>query len=160
MVRIHSESHIKIMIKRTTILIVLVLVFIPFECTIHQLERIHEAVKVDEVIPDIVTLTTYSVTEAQTDSTPLVTASGFNINPNNPKSHRIIAVSRDLKRKYKFGQKVRIEGAVKYNGIYTIRDLMHHRWKNKIDILINPSDKHTKLRKIKMFRVEKKNKLG
>jgi 3D (Asp-Asp-Asp) domain-containing protein len=148
------------MIKITTILIVLVFVFIPFECTIHQLERIHEAVKVDEVIPDIVTLTTYSVTEAQTDSTPLVTASGFNINPNNPKSHRIIAVSRDLKRKYKFGQKVRIEGAGKYNGIYTIRDLMHHRWKNKIDILINPSDKHTKLRKIKMFRVEKKNKLG
>jgi 3D (Asp-Asp-Asp) domain-containing protein len=148
------------MIKRTTILIVLVFVFIPFECTIHELERIHEAVKVDEVIPDIVTLTTYSVTEAQTDSTPLVTASGFNINPNNPKRHRIIAVSRDLKRKYKFGQKVRIEGAGKYNGIYTIRDLMHHRWKNKIDILINPSDKHTKLRKIKMFRVEKKNKLG
>jgi 3D (Asp-Asp-Asp) domain-containing protein len=148
------------MIKRTTILIVLVFVFIPFECTIHGLERIHEAVKVDEVIPDIVTLTTYSVTEAQTDSTPLVTASGFNINPNNPKRHRIIAVSRDLKRKYKFGQKVRIEGAGKYNGIYTIRDLMHHRWKNKIDILINPSDKHTKLRKIKMFRVEKKNKLG
>ena len=148
------------MIKRTTILIVLVFVFIPFECTIHGLERIHEAVKVDEVIPDIVTLTTYSVSEAQTDSTPLVTASGFNINPNNPKSHRIIAVSRDLKRKYKFGQKVRIEGAGKYNGIYTIRDLMHHRWKNKIDILINPSDKHTKLRKIKMFRVEKKNKLG
>jgi 3D (Asp-Asp-Asp) domain-containing protein len=148
------------MIKRTTILIVLILVFIPFECTIHGLERIHEAVKVDEVIPDIVTLTTYSVTEAQTDSTPLVTASGFNINPNNPKRHRIIAVSRDLKRKYKFGQKVRIEGAGKYNGIYTIRDLMHHRWKNKIDILINPSDKHTKLRKIKMFRVEKKNKLG
>jgi 3D (Asp-Asp-Asp) domain-containing protein len=148
------------MIKRTTILIVLVFVFIPFECTIHGLERIHEAEKVDEVIPDIVTLTTYSVTEAQTDSTPLITASGFNINPNNPKRHRIIAVSRDLKRKYKFGQKVRIEGAGKYNGIYTIRDLMHHRWKNKIDILINPSDKHTKLRKIKMFRVEKKNKLG
>jgi 3D (Asp-Asp-Asp) domain-containing protein len=148
------------MIKRTTILIVLIFVFIPFECTIHGLERIHEAVKVDEVIPDIVTVTTYSVTEAQTDSTPLVTASGFKINPNNPRGHRIIAVSRDLKRKYKFGQKVRIEGAGKYNGIYTIRDLMHHRWKNKIDILINPSDKHTKLRKIKMFRVEKKNKLG
>jgi 3D (Asp-Asp-Asp) domain-containing protein len=148
------------MIKRTTILIALVFVFIPFECTIHQLERIHEAVKVDEVIPDIVTLTTYSVTESQTDSTPLITASGFKLNATNPKRHRIIAVSRDLKRKYKFGQKVRIEGAGKYNGIYTIRDLMHHRWKNKIDILINPSDKHTKLRRIKMFRVEKKNKLG
>ena len=148
------------MIKITTILIVLIFVFIPFECTIHQLERIHEAVKVDEVIPDIVTVTTYSVTEAETDSTPLITASGFKLNATNPKRHRIIAVSRDLKRKYKFGQKVRIEGAGKYNGIYTIRDLMHHRWKNKIDILINPSDKHTKLRRIKMYRIEKKNKLG
>ena len=148
------------MIKRTTILIVLVFVFIPFECTIQNFETKPKAEKVDEVIPDIVTLTTYSVSEAQTDSTPLITASGFKLNATNPKRHRIIAVSRDLKRKYKFGQKVRIEGAGKYNGIYTIRDLMHHRWKNKIDILINPSDKHTKLRKIKMFRVEKKNKLG
>ena len=143
------------MIKRTTILIVLVFVFIPFECTIQNFETKPEAEKVDEVIPDIVTLTTYSVSEAQTDSTPLITASGFKINPNNPKRHRIIAVSRDLKRKYKFGQKVRIEGAGKYNGIYTIRDLMHHRWKNKIDILINPSDNHTKLRRIKMYKIEK-----
>jgi len=148
------------MIKRTTILIVLVFVFIPFECTIQKFETKPEITKVDEVIPDIVTLTTYSISVAETDSTPLVTASGFKINPNNPKRHRIIAVSRDLKRKYKFGQKVRIEGAGKYNGIYTIRDLMHHRWKNKIDILINPSDNHTKLRRVKMFRVEKKNKLG
>jgi len=148
------------MIKRTTILIALVFVFLPYECTIQKFETTAEITKVDEVIPDIVTLTTYSVTEAETDSTPLITASGFKINPNNPKRHRIIAVSRDLKRKYKFGQKVRIEGAGKYNGIYTIRDLMHHRWKNKMDILINPSDKHTKLRRIKMFRVEKKNKLG
>jgi 3D (Asp-Asp-Asp) domain-containing protein len=152
--------HIKVMIKRTTILIALVFVFIPFDCTIQQFETKPDVEEVDEVIPDIVTLTTYSISVDETDSTPLVTASGFKINPNNPKRHRIIAVSRDLKRKYKFGQKVRIEGAGKYNGIYTIRDLMHHRWKNKIDILINPSDKHTKLRRIKMFRVEKKNKLG
>jgi 3D (Asp-Asp-Asp) domain-containing protein len=145
------------MIKRTTILIVLVFMFLPYKSTIQQLETKPEIEKVDEVIPhDVVTLTTYSVSEGETDSTPLITASGFKINPTNPKRHRIIAVSRDLKRKYKFGEKVRIEGAGKYNGIYTIRDLMHHRWKNKIDILINPSDKHTKLRRIKMFRVEKK----
>jgi 3D (Asp-Asp-Asp) domain-containing protein len=148
------------MIKRTTILIALVFVFLPYECHIQNLEIKPDAEEVGEVIPDIVTLTTYSISAAETDSTPLITASGFKINPNNPKRHRIIAVSRDLKRKYKFGQKVRIEGAGKYNGIYTIRDLMHHRWKNKIDILINPSDNHTKLRRVKMFRVEKKNKLG
>jgi 3D (Asp-Asp-Asp) domain-containing protein len=145
------------MIKRTTILIVLVFMFLPYKSTIQQLETKPEIEKVDEVIPhDVVTLTTYSVSEGETDSTPLITASGFKINPTNPKRHRIIAVSRDLKRKYKFGQRVKITNAGKYNGEYVIRDLMHSRWKNKIDILINPSDRHTKLRRVKMYRVERK----
>ena len=140
-------------------MVILVLVLHPYECNIHKFdEDKREIVGIDEVVPDIVTVTTYSITEGETDSTPLITASGFKINPNNPKRHRIIAVSRDLKRKYRFGQRVRITNAGKYNGEYVIRDLMHHRWKNKIDILINPNDKHTKLRGVKMYRVEKKKK--
>lgn len=147
------------MTKRTTILIILILTFYPYECSTYRQDKdMCEIVEVDKVIPDIVTVTTYSISEAQTDSTPLLTASGFKINPNNPKRHRIIAISRDLKRKYRFGQKVRITNAGKYNGEYVIRDLMHHRWRNKIDILINLSDKHTKLRRVKMYKVEK-NKL-
>jgi 3D (Asp-Asp-Asp) domain-containing protein len=151
------------MLKRATILVILVLVFYPYECNIHKFigdtevdDDKREIVSVDEVVPDIVTVTTYSITEGETDNSPLLTASGFKINPNNPKKHRIIAVSRDLKRKYKFGQRVKITNAGKYNGEYVIRDLMHSRWKNKIDILINPSDKHTKLRRVKMYRVERK----
>ena len=137
-------------------MVILVLVLHPYECNIHKFdEDKREIVVIDEVVPDIVTVTTYSITERETDSTPLLTASGFKINPQNPKRHRIIAVSRDLKRKYRFGQRVRITNAGKYNGEYVIRDLMHHRWKNKIDILINPDDKHTKLRRVKMYRVEK-----
>ena len=144
------------MLKRATIMVILVLVLHPYECNIHKFdEDKREIVVIDEVVPDIVTVTTYSITERETDSTPLLTASGFKINPQNPKRHRIIAVSRDLKRKYRFGQRVRITNAGKYNGEYVIRDLMHHRWKNKIDILINPDDKHTKLRRVKMYRVEK-----
>jgi 3D (Asp-Asp-Asp) domain-containing protein len=147
------------MLKRATIMVILVLVLHPYECNIHKFdEDKREIVGIDEVVPDIVTVTTYSITEGETDSTPLITASGFKINPNNPKRHRIIAVSRDLKRKYRFGQRVRITNAGKYNGEYVIRDLMHHRWKNKIDILINPDDKHTKLRRVKMYRVEKSKK--
>ena len=142
--------------KRTTLLVILSLVFFPYECTMHSMESKVELVEQDKVIPDIVTVTTYSIDGNQTDSTPLLTASGFKINPLNPKRHRIIAVSRDLKRKYRFGQRVRITNAGKYNGEYVVRDLMHHRWKNKIDILINPSDKHTKLRRAKMYKVEKK----
>ena len=122
----------------------------------HSMETKVKLVEKDEVLPDIVTVTTYSISEGETDSTPLLTASGFKINPRNPKRHRIIAVSRDLKRKYRFGQRVRITNAGKYNGEYVVRDLMHHRWKNKIDILINPSDKQTKLRKVKMYKVSKK----
>ena len=146
--------------KWTGLLVILSLVFFPTKCNMHSMEKKVELVERDEVVPDIVTATTYSITEGETDSTPLLTASGFKINPNNPKKHRIIAVSRDLKRKYRFGQRVRITNAGKYNGEYVVRDLMHHRWKNKIDILINPDDKQTKLRKVKMYRVEVKNKLG
>lgn len=142
--------------KWTTLLVILSLVFFPCKCNMHSMETKVELVETNEVVPDIVTVTTYSISENETDSTPLLTASGFKINPHNPKRHRIIAVSRDLKRKYKFGQRVRITNAGKYNGEYVVRDLMHHRWKKKIDILINPSDKQTKLRKVKMYKVSKK----
>jgi 3D (Asp-Asp-Asp) domain-containing protein len=102
---------------------------------------------------DTVTLTTYTTAIAQTDSTPLITASGFKLDSINPKRHRVIAISRDLKKRYKFGQRVKIENAGRYNGVYVIRDLMHPRWKNKIDILINPDDNHTKLKGVKLSKV-------
>ena len=76
---------------------------------------------------EVVTLTTYSPIEGETDSTPNITASGFKIDINNPKKHKIIAVSRDLKRKWKFNQKVRIRKAGKYNGVYTVKDVMNIR---------------------------------
>jgi 3D (Asp-Asp-Asp) domain-containing protein len=101
--------------------------------------------------PLIVTVTTYSVNEAETDSTPTITASGFEVSRTNPKKHRVIAVSRDLKKKLRFGDKVRVTGIGKLSGVYVVRDLMNSRWKNKIDILINPDDKHTKFLKAKLF---------
>jgi 3D (Asp-Asp-Asp) domain-containing protein len=88
-----------------------------------------------------VKVTMYTIDPAQTDSTPLITASGFKLDSINPKRHRIIAVSRDLKRKYKFGTKVMIEGIGKWSGVYTIRDVMNKRFTKKIDILINPEDR-------------------
>ena len=100
-----------------------------------------------------VTATTYSPSVKETDSTPLVTASGFKINPKNPKRHRIIAVSRDLKKKYKFGTKVKVSGAGKYNGEYVVRDVMNKRYKKRIDILIGRKDKQTKLKNVKIRRV-------
>lgn len=100
-----------------------------------------------------VTATTYTPSVRETDSTPLITASGFKINPKNPKRHRIIAVSRDLKRKYKFGTRVKVSGAGKYSGEYVVRDVMNKRYKKRIDILIGRKDKQTKFKNVKIRKV-------
>jgi 3D (Asp-Asp-Asp) domain-containing protein len=102
---------------------------------------------------ETVTLTTYSPTLQECDSTPNITASGFKINLKNPKKHRIIAVSRDLKKKWKFGTRVRIKNAGKYNGIYTVKDVMNKRYKNRIDLLIGDDDKHTTIKNVKIVKI-------
>lgn len=50
----------------------------------------------------IVTMTTYSISRGQTDSNPFETASGYILSKKNPKKHRVIAISRDLKRSLSF----------------------------------------------------------
>lgn len=130
------------------IILSMVMVFLPYEM---EREELRINTMIESITPEIVTLTTYSAREAETDSTPNITASGFKIT--NPKKHRIIAVSRDLKKKYKFGQKIRIVGAGKYSGTYRVHDVMNKRYKKRIDILVGPNDKQTKLRKIKMYKI-------
>lgn len=99
---------------------------------------------------EVVTLTTYSPTVGETDSSPNITASGFKIDVNNPDKHKIIAVSRDLKRKWKFNQKVRIRKAGKYNGVYTVKDVMNKRHRKRIDILVSSDEKPIKLRGVQV----------
>ena len=105
----------------------------------------------ENIKPEIVTLTTYKANESETDSTPMITASGFKIT--NPKKHKIIAVSRDLKRKWGWGTKVKIVGAGKYDGTYRVHDLMNKRYRKRIDILVGHKDKQTKLKKIKVYTI-------
>jgi 3D (Asp-Asp-Asp) domain-containing protein len=104
-------------------------------------------------IYEYVTVTTFTASTNETDSTPLITASGFKLDSLNPAKHRIIAVSRDLKSKWKFGTKVKIINAGIYNGVYQVLDVMNKRFKNRIDILINPDDKPIKLHNIKITKV-------
>jgi len=111
------------------------------------------AATIKDNLYETVTLTTYSPTLQECDSTPNITASGFKINLKNPKKHRIIAVSRDLKKKWKFGTRVRIKNAGKYNGIYTVKDVMNKRYKNRIDLLIGEDDKHTRIKNVKIVKV-------
>jgi 3D (Asp-Asp-Asp) domain-containing protein len=119
---------------------------------ISQIPRNEPIQLVEPIVVDmeIVTLTIYSPIEGQTDSTPNITASGFKIDLDNPRKHNIIAVSRDLKRKWKFNQKVRVKGAGKYNGVYTIKDVMNKRHTKRIDILVNIDEKPVKLRGVEV----------
>jgi 3D (Asp-Asp-Asp) domain-containing protein len=130
------------------IILSMVLICLPYEM---EKEEIRVNKMIETITPEIVTLTTYKASESETDSTPNITASGFKIT--NPKKHRIIAVSRDLKKKYKFGQKIRITNAGKYNGTYRVHDVMNKRYKNRIDILIGHNDKQTKLKKVKIYKL-------
>jgi 3D (Asp-Asp-Asp) domain-containing protein len=102
---------------------------------------------------DIVTVTTYKVNEFKNDINGDKTATGMKLTTDNPRQHRIIAISWDLKKKYKFGQWVKIEGAGIYDGKYVVKDLMNKRWKKRIDILINPEDKQMKYKKVKIFKL-------
>ena len=134
--------------KRLILVLLITAVILPSNVTPPNPFTIETMVKEEvfkEVKKFVVTMTTYTIDPLQTDDTPLETASGFELDEDNPKKDRVIAVSRDIKKKFKFGEKVRVSNAGKYNGVYYVRDLMNPRWKNKIDILINPDDNHTKL---------------
>jgi hypothetical protein len=50
-----------------------------------------------------------------------------------------------LKRRLRFGEKVVLSNAGRFNGVWHVRDLMNSRFKNKIDVLINSDEKHTKM---------------
>jgi 3D (Asp-Asp-Asp) domain-containing protein len=106
-----------------------------------------------EFLPEQVTVTTYTPSVEECDSTPNITASGFKIDTLNPKRHKIIAVSRDLKRKWKFGTKIRITGMGKHNGTYIVKDVMNKRYKKRIDILVGKQDKQFKFTGIKIYKI-------
>tara|TARA_R110002049_G_scaffold87533_1_gene221869 strand:+ start:16406 stop:16771 length:366 start_codon:yes stop_codon:yes gene_type:complete len=75
-----------------------------------------------------VTATAYNSVVNQTDSNPHITAFGDSLKP----GMKYIAVSRDL---YRLGLKhntpIKIDG---FEGVYLVKDRMHARWRNKIDI--------------------------
>lgn len=76
----------------------------------------------------MVSASAYNSTSWQTKGNPNITAWGDTLKP----GMKVIAVSRDLIRKgLGHNTPVRIEGV---EGIFFVKDKMHHRWKNKIDI--------------------------
>lgn len=102
----------------------------------------------------IVTSTMYFAVQGQCDADPLITAGMYRINPKRATEQKFIALSRDLlkrwKGKFDYGDKVKIEGAGKKDGIYIVADCMNARFHNKIDILETRGVKMYKFTNVKI----------
>tara|TARA_R110002124_G_scaffold281119_1_gene455084 strand:+ start:56 stop:421 length:366 start_codon:yes stop_codon:yes gene_type:complete len=80
--------------------------------------------------------TVYNAVPEQTNSDPGNTSTMFKLDLNNPYKHRIVALSRDLLKRFPYHSKVLIQGT-KYDGVYIVEDTMNKRYTNRIDLLIN-----------------------
>ncbi len=93
----------------------------------------------------IVNFTVYNALERQTDSSPLKTADQSLIDKEklNKGELKWIAVSRDLLKVFKYGDKVLVKCKKypKFDGVWTVKDCMAKRWKMKIDFLVADSIK-------------------
>lgn len=101
---------------------------------------------------DVVVATIYNAVPSQCNADCFTTAFMFRLDKKDQFKHRIIAVSRDLLEKYPNGTKVKITGT-KFDGIYTVRDKMNKRFKNRIDILINRDMKGGKWDNVKIEKI-------
>lgn len=83
-------------------------------------------------LPLTVTATAYNSTPAQTSyEHPAITAWGDSIKP----GVKWIAVSRDLLKKgLEYNTLVKIDT---FKGVYIVKDKMHPRWRNRIDIYMD-----------------------
>ena len=81
--------------------------------------------------------TVYRAVKKETDSTPLVTASGYKLPVEKHYRHRILAVSRDLLKFFHFGDTVIITGTGRYDGIWFVQDVMNKRYVKTVDLLID-----------------------
>lgn len=86
-----------------------------------------------------VTASAYNSLSSQTGpGDPNVTAWGDTLEP----GMKVIAVSRDLIRKgLDYNTVVRIEG---FDGVFLVKDKMHSRWNNKIDIYMGKDVKEAR----------------
>ena len=101
---------------------------------------------------EFVTCTVYNAVEKQCNSDVRHTASMFELDLNNPYKHKIIAVSRDLLKKFPLGSRVQIKGT-NYDGIYQVQDKMNKRYSKRIDILINKDMKIGKWENVTIKRI-------
>lgn len=97
-----------------------------------------DSVEIKEIPFQKIKATYYNPTAGQCDKTPLVTGSGYKINLSKLKKGeiKIVALSRDLLRKYPYGSTIYVHQPVHLRGTYKVEDTMNKRFTNRIDFLV------------------------
>jgi 3D (Asp-Asp-Asp) domain-containing protein len=101
-----------------------------------------------------VVATIYHAVPEQTNSDPGHTATMFKLDLTNPRRHNIIAVSRDLEQYFPMGSIVCIENAGVMNGVWQVQDRMNKRFTDRIDFLVNASQRYGKWENVKVTLIE------
>ena len=105
-----------------------------------------------------VTVTMYQPVSYQTDSTPNILADGTRIRTHSASDYKFIAVSRNLLKRWggwlDYGDFVLLKGTDSKDGVYQVRDTMHPRWVNRIDILESPDVQPYKFTKAKIIKTD------
>jgi len=103
-----------------------------------------------------VTVTMYQPVSYQTDSTPNILADGTRIRTQSASDYKFIAVSRNLLKRWggwlDYGDFILLQGTDGKDGVYQVRDTMHPRWVNRIDILESINVKPYKFDKAKIVK--------
>ena len=103
-----------------------------------------------------VTVTMYQPVSYQTDSTPNILADGTRIRTQSASDYKFIAVSRNLLKRWggwlDYGDFLLLQGTDSKDGVYQVRDTMHPRWVNRIDILESINVKPYKFDKAKIVK--------
>lgn len=107
------------------------------------------------LIAENVEATVYNAVPEQCDDNPIYTASMFKLDTTNVYSHKIIAMERTFMKELglSYGDVVKIEGTVKWDGIWQIQDTMNKKYagKKKIDILVPNDIKYGKWNNVKLY---------
>ena len=105
-----------------------------------------------------VTVTMYQPVRYQTDSTPNILADGTKIRTQEASNYKFIAVSRNLLKRWggwlDYGDFILLKGTDGKDGVYQVRDTMHPRWVNRIDILESIDVKPYKFEKAKIVKTD------
>lgn len=98
--------------------------------------------------------TYYNAVPDQCNGNHLITADGSKINKNKLKQGKLrwVAVSRDLRSKYKYGSKIYVYSKNEnLRGIWEVHDTMNKKYKNRIDFLFHETKKHPIVKPERIF---------